>query len=357
LNSKPAAQRWRHIYGCYRKSLRATCGFAEMCFFCSEWVTGKGEWENHCQVHLDGHKPLPAQCDPLFHGGTLASPGICPFCQDDTTLSAAERMHQFHDRAEWRDHISDHFGIFEKYVGSLHEGTSPKCPIPKLHCPDAFVSAQQVKFHLQNNHGAEFVKRMKKSRPLDEVDARWSKTKRVRSVIKREPDVGECSKPAYEFVYQTAEQWCRKSHNASNPAAIRSAPSSTLSTAPSTAPSTPPSLNSRASTPITDACGSATHMPVSQIPNDANGNIDPLLLSMPDTAAPVGENTTRSSPRPSFTITSRESNTVTESSEVCNIGSEYDTIEVEGLTDFGEESQAIEAGESLTHVATAPSMC
>lgn len=29
-------------------------------------------------------------------------------------------------------------------------------------------------------------------------------------------------------------------------------------------------------------------MPVSQIPNDANGNINPLLLSMLDTAAPVG---------------------------------------------------------------------
>jgi hypothetical protein len=268
-------------------------------------------------------------------------------------------MHQFHDKVEWRDHISDHFGIFEKYVGSLHEGILPKCPVSRSHCPDVFVSAQQVKFHLQNNHGAEFVKRAKKSRPLDEVDASCPKAKRVRSVIKREPDtdVGECSKPVYEFVYQTAEQWCRKGPNASNPAAIRSPPSSTPSTAPSTAPSTPPSLNSRASTPITDACGSATHTPVPQIPNNANGNIDPLLLSMPDTAAPVGDNTIRSSPRQSFTTTSCESNSMTESSEVCNIASEYDVIEVEDLTDLDEESQALEAGESLTHVATAPSMC
>ena len=174
-----------------------------MCFFRSEWVMGKDEWENHCQVHLEGHIPLPAQCDPLFYGGTLASPGICPFCLDDATLSAAERMHQFHDKAEWRDHISDHFGIFEKNVGSLHDGTSLKCPVPGSHCPDAFVSAQQVKFHLQNNHGAEFVKRAKKSRPLDEVDARCPKTKRVRSVIKYELDVNirECSKLVYEFIY------------------------------------------------------------------------------------------------------------------------------------------------------------
>jgi len=98
-------------------------------------------------------------------------------------------------------------------------------------------------------------------------------------------------------------------------------------------------------------------MPVLQIPNDANGNIDPLLLSMLDTAATVRENTTRSSPRPSFTITSRESNSVTEPSEVCSIGSEYDAIKVEDLIDLDEESQALEASESLTHVATAPSMC
>jgi hypothetical protein len=60
-----------------------------------------------------------------------------------------------------------------------------------------------VKFHLQNNHSTKFVKRAKKSRPLDEVDDRCPKNKRVRSVIKQELDidVGERSKPAYEFVY------------------------------------------------------------------------------------------------------------------------------------------------------------
>jgi hypothetical protein len=319
---------------------------------------GKDQWENHCQVHLDGHKPLPAQCNPLFYGGTLASPGICPFCLDDTTLSAAERMHQFQDKVEWKNHISDHFGIFEKFIGSLHDGTIPKCPFSRSHCPEVFASTQQVKFHLQNNHGAEFVKRAKRSRPLDEVDARCPKTKRVRSVTKHEPDtdVGECSKPAYEFVHETAEQWCRKGPNASNPAAIRSPPSSTPSTAPSIAPSTPSLLNSRTSFPITDASGSATHMPVPQVPDNSNGNIDPLLLFTPDTAA-IGDNTIRSPPRQSSIITSRESNSLTKSSEVCNIASEYDVIEIDDFTNLDEEPQALEAGESLTEFATAPSMC
>ncbi|KAH8650228.1 hypothetical protein BGZ60DRAFT_194297 [Tricladium varicosporioides] len=75
---------------------------------------------------------------------------------------------------------------------------------------------------------------------------------------------------------------------------------------------------------------------------------------MPDTAAPIGDNTIRSLPHQSFAITSCESNSVTESSEVCNIASGYEVIEVEDLTDLDEESQALEAGESLTHVATGP---
>lgn len=108
---------------------------------------------------------------------------------------------------------------------------------------------------------------------------------------------------------------------------------------------------------MTDVCGSATHIPVSQIPNNANGNIDPLLLFMPDPTAPGVDNTILSSPRQSFAIASRESNSVTESSEVCNIASDYNVIEVEDLTDLDEESQALKAGESLTHVAIAPCMC
>lgn len=114
-------------------------------------------------------------------------------------------------------------------------------------------------------------------------------------------------------------------------------------------------LNSRASTPITDVRKS--YIPIPQIHNDANRNIDPLLLSMPDPTASVRDNTIFSSPRQPFAITSNESNFVTESSKVCDIASDYDVIKVEDLTYLDEESQAIEAGESLTHVATAPSMC
>jgi hypothetical protein len=130
-----------------------------------------------------------------------------------------------------------------------------------------------------------------------------------------------------------------------------------LSTVPSTVLLTLLLLNSRVLTLITNACRNATHILVSQIPNNTNSNIKLLFLSILDTTAPVGNNTIRLSLCQNFIITFCESNSVTESSEVCNIASEYDMIEVEDLIDLDEKSQALEAGKSLIYVATAPSMC
>jgi hypothetical protein len=78
-------------------------------------------------------------------------------------------------------------------------------------------------------------------------------------------------------------------------------------------------------------------MPVLQMPNNVNNNIDPLFLFIPDTA-PVGDNTIRSSPRQSFAITSCELNFMTESSEVSNTASEYNVIKVEHLINLNEQS-------------------
>ena len=63
-----------------------------------------------------------------------------------------------------------------------------------------------------------------------------------------------------------------------------------LSTTPSIALLMPPLLNSRALILIIDVYESVTHMLVSQIPNNANSNINPLLLSILDTAVPIRDN-------------------------------------------------------------------
>jgi len=78
---------------------------------------------------------------------------------------------------------------------------------------------------------------------------------------------------------------------------------------------------------------------------------------MPDTAALIKDNIILSSLRQSFTITFNKSNSVKESSEACNITSEYNVIEVKDFIDLDEESQALKANESLTHIVTAPSIC
>jgi hypothetical protein len=40
-NRKPAAQRWKHIYGCYKKHLRTSYSFAELCFSCDKWIISR----------------------------------------------------------------------------------------------------------------------------------------------------------------------------------------------------------------------------------------------------------------------------------------------------------------------------
>jgi hypothetical protein len=308
VDSKPASQRWRHIYSCHKKHLTARYGFAELCFFCSEWVVGNEAWQNHCQAHFNDCKPLPAQCNPFTYGGALASAGTCPFCRGNTALPATERMQQFPDLAPWREHLSGHLAILEKQ--SPDDSKSLKCPLVSLpQCEDAFKSAQEVKFHLQNVHCAEFVKASKKSKLTDDVDAKPRNCKKARTTFKQDPDVsiGECATQVYEFVDQTAEQWNQKSHrtskiSSSTPSAHRS---TSLSTAPSTAPSTPPLVNSRSSTPLTEWAGDESegeaHMPVPLSSSNIFENIDPSLLSQSATPL-IGENAIVSSPCQSFAL-------------------------------------------------------
>jgi hypothetical protein len=355
IDSKPASQRWRHIYGCHKKHLTARNGFAELCFFCSEWVVGNQAWENHCQAHLDGCKPLPVQCNPFTYGGALASVGTCPFCRGDTALPAAERMQPFPDLAPWREHLSGHLATLEKQ--SPDDSKSLRCPDVFLpQCEDAFKCVQEVKFHLQNVHCGEFIKASKRSKPADDEGARPRNCKMGRTTFKQDPDVsiGEFTTHIYEFVDQTAEQGKQKRHRTSTPSTHRS---KSLSTAPSTAPSTPPLVDSGSSTPLTEWAGdeseSETYMLVQPPYSDMFENIDPSLLSQSATP-PIGDNAIVLSPRQSFaTGPSRSS-----SHGACTTASDYDVIEIEDLTNLNQEKpQALEPKDSPTDFATAPSMC
>jgi hypothetical protein len=41
INSLRLDRRWDHIYRSYKSDLKAIHGFAELCFQCNEWITGK----------------------------------------------------------------------------------------------------------------------------------------------------------------------------------------------------------------------------------------------------------------------------------------------------------------------------
>jgi hypothetical protein len=167
-------------------------------------------------------------------------------------------MKQFLDPTAWRNHLSSNCSVAaEKRIpGGPNPLGCPYRSLPHLslpQCKDTFKSSQDVDFHLQDIHCVPFIK-PKRSKPADEVATTFREYKRARSIVKRETDNKGCVTQVYEFVDETEAQRTQKTHRtpkrSSSTPSVRS--SKSLSTAPSTAPSTPPSLNSRASTPITD---------------------------------------------------------------------------------------------------------
>lgn len=134
---------------------------------------GKETWEDYCQAHLDHCMPLPVRFNPFTHGGAhvFVLPELCPLYLGDTMLLAAERIKQFPTFTTWRNHLSDHSMTGEKQApGDPNSLRYPHLTLLHLslpQCEDAFKSTQDVNFHLQNVHCAQFVK-AKRSNPAGE---------------------------------------------------------------------------------------------------------------------------------------------------------------------------------------------
>jgi hypothetical protein len=170
---------------------------------CHNWIFAKSEWEDHCQAHLNNPETLPIQCDPLVHGGVLATSGYCDFCLNDTSLPAAERMKQLPLRDKWKEHINE---CFNEHVQDW-DGQPLHCPYS---CKGAFDSPLRLQFHLQDVHCYEFIKErkgLKRSRHDDEMDTKPVRKKRQRSGYTRERGVGSAVpvKLEYDFIYETVE--------------------------------------------------------------------------------------------------------------------------------------------------------
>ena len=253
-HSKPAAERWRHIYGCHKKKLVASFGFAELCFECSEWIVGQDEWNDHCISHLERPEMLPVQCNPFVYGGTLACPGYCSFCLGNVALPALTRMQQFLDREKWKAHLDGHIAL-------LDDCKATNCAHLRQKCVDAFPSVLELKFHLQDVHCIELTKGIKRRRSNSEVDATPARRKRSRKSEDHDSDVKLDSWPqsTYEFVDETTNLCGRQGPGRSTPPSIGSERSS---------PSNSPAIDE-----LTDA----TETPVTSVCTDIFDKLDPQL--------------------------------------------------------------------------------
>lgn len=198
--SKPAPQRWRHIYSYYRKRLRANYGFAELCFLCSEWVTSKTKWDEHCQAHLDTPEGIPIQCNPFNYGRGLTSPGLFPFCLGNASLPASVRMQQFLDRLNWQDHVDEH-------LEKPDDAKLPTCRYPRTQCTEAYPSMQDLKFRLQDVHCVDLRRGCKRSSPDRDADPRPLKTRISGDAQRHDLDLWSAAgiKQEYKFVDEAAK--------------------------------------------------------------------------------------------------------------------------------------------------------
>ncbi len=253
-HSKPAAERWRHIYSCYKKKLVTSYGFTELCFDCSEWIVGKDEWNDHYEIHLGRPEILPIQCNPFVYGGTLACPRYCPFCMGNTALSAPMRMQQFLDQGKWKAHLDGHIKLLDGCKAT-------KCTHPRPKYVDAFPSVLELKFHLQDIHYIEFTKGIKRRRSGSEVEFEPNRRKRSRRTKDHDLDVKLETWPqfTYKFVDETTKLYGQQYAGTSTPPSISSEHSS---------PST---------TSATDESTGVAETPASTVCSDLFDKLDPRL--------------------------------------------------------------------------------
>jgi hypothetical protein len=132
-------------------------------------------------------------------------------------LSASARMRQFLDRPEWQDHLDQH-------NGKLEVSEVPKCPHPRAQCGEAFKSAQELRFHLQDVHCVEPTKGLKRSSVEHEAGSKPFKVKRASGANPRSSgtETDAYHKQEFKFIDDAAKMWDLEIHVQSTPSLIGS---------------------------------------------------------------------------------------------------------------------------------------
>ena len=186
------------MYQCYKLYHQNHSGFAEFCFQCSQWITSKEDWEDHCEHHINNFD-LPFRCDPVTFRRAVACAGYCSRCLGNTSLPATQRMQQFSDRTSWQRHIAK---CIPDYVESLDGKEYIPCPHPL--CCAILCSESELWCHLDDSHSTSKPNpRKRKGEEDGRVDISSAK-KRKRSKFQTRPkdDHSSC-----EFVNMSANSF------------------------------------------------------------------------------------------------------------------------------------------------------
>ncbi|KAK5358461.1 hypothetical protein LTS03_011278 [Exophiala xenobiotica] len=140
---------WYHLYSCRKKQSAANGRFSEFCFLCFQWLVDAESWHDHASHHLEHVPTLPLKCNLTVFRGNVIRPALCPNCLGNDILTPTERMRQFLNITEWKDHVHrcyprqggpfecrhprcrqvpafDQNSLFIEHRADLHQTPSPK---------------------------------------------------------------------------------------------------------------------------------------------------------------------------------------------------------------------------------------
>lgn len=162
--------RGAHIHGCVRRMmavhLQVPVSDVQFCYECMKWFK-KCQWREHCSSHLQSWRTQ--HCEVIVFRNTVIRPGYCPFCLWNKDLYAEDRLHQYLESANLKQHIEDkHIDIDQQHGARLVCG-----------CGQVFLDERGLRHHLHDTHKLKNAiwlnpkpprgKRKRNSKPEDRV--------------------------------------------------------------------------------------------------------------------------------------------------------------------------------------------
>lgn len=135
--------RGAHIHGCVRRMmavhLQVPVSDVKFCYECMKWFK-KCQWREHCSSHLQSWRTQ--HCEVIVYRNTVIRPAYCPFCLWNKDLYAEDRLHQYLESANLKQHIEDkHIDTDQQHGARLVCG-----------CGQVSFDERGLRHHLHDTH-------------------------------------------------------------------------------------------------------------------------------------------------------------------------------------------------------------